>query len=28
MRMQTTYDMAQARARADKIVVDRVLAEV
>ena len=28
MRMQTTYDMAQARARADKIVVDRVLAEI
>jgi plasmid maintenance system antidote protein VapI len=28
MRMQTTYDMAQARARADKIVIDRVLAEV
>jgi plasmid maintenance system antidote protein VapI len=28
MRMQTTYGMAQARARADKIVVDRVLAEV
>lgn len=24
MRMQTTYDMAQTRARADKIVVDRV----
>jgi len=28
MRMQTTYDMAQARARADNIVIDRVLAEV
>jgi addiction module HigA family antidote len=28
MRMQTTYDMAQARARADKIVVDRALAEI
>jgi len=28
MRMQTSYDMAQARARADNIVVDRVLAAV
>jgi plasmid maintenance system antidote protein VapI len=28
MRMQTAYDMAQARARADKIIVDGVLAEV
>lgn len=28
MRMQTTYDMAQARARAENIVVDRVLAAV
>ena len=25
MRMQTTYDLAHARARADKIVIDRVL---
>ena len=25
MRMQTTYDLARARARADKIVIDRVL---
>ena len=25
MRMQTTFDMAQARARADEIVVDKVL---
>jgi addiction module HigA family antidote len=25
MRMQTTYDLAEARARADKIVIDRVL---
>ena len=28
MRMQTTYDMAQARARADDIVVDRVFVDV
>jgi plasmid maintenance system antidote protein VapI len=26
MRMQTTYDLAQARAHADDIVVDKVLA--
>jgi plasmid maintenance system antidote protein VapI len=26
MRMQTAYDMAQARARADNIIVDKVLA--
>jgi addiction module HigA family antidote len=25
MRMQTTFDMAQARARADDIIVDKVL---
>ena len=25
MRMQSTYDLAEARARADKIVIDRVL---
>lgn len=25
MRMQTTYDLARARVRADKIVIDRVL---
>ena len=25
MRMQTTCDLAQARARADKIVIDKVL---
>ena len=28
MRMQTAYDMAQARARADDIVVDRVFVDV
>lgn len=28
MRMQTTYDMALARARADNIVIDRFLAVV
>ena len=27
MRMQTAYDMAQARARADDIVVDRVFVD-
>ena len=25
MRMQTTYDLARARARADKIIIDKVL---
>ena len=25
MRMQTTYDLAEARARADKIVIDKIL---